>query len=164
MIYNNLMNVNKDLHYMDIAFNLAIKAAKRDEVPVGCVIVSRGKVIAKGFNLKEKGKSPILHAEMVAIRKACKKLKRWRLSDCDIYVTLEPCTMCMGAIISARFNRLIFGAYDPKAGACGSVYDLNEGLLNHTLPITAGVKGEESSRILKDYFIHKRKVKKSEKN
>lgn len=103
-------------------------------------------------------------AEIVAITKACRKLKRWRLSDCVLYVTLEPCAMCMGAIISARLNRLVFGALDPKAGACGSVYNLNEGKLNHTLEVEMGVMQDECSKILKDYFILKRKVKKIEKN
>jgi len=164
MIYNNLMNVNKDLRFMNIAYSQAKKAEKRDEVPVGCVIVKDGRVISKGYNLKETRKNPMMHAEIVAITKACRKLKRWRLSDCDIYVTLEPCVMCMGAIISARINRLVFGAYDPKAGACGSLYDLNEGLLNHTLEVKSEVMQEECSNILKEYFVSKRKAKKIEKS
>ena len=158
------MNVNKDLRFMNIAYSQAKKAEKRDEVPVGCVIVKDGRVISKGYNLKETRKNPMMHAEIVAITKACRKLKRWRLSDCDIYVTLEPCVMCMGAIISARINRLVFGAYDPKAGACGSLYDLNEGLLNHTLEVKSEVMQEECSNILKEYFVSKRKAKKIEKS
>jgi len=154
------MNINNDLKFMQIAYRQAEKAVRLDEVPVGCVIVKDGKVISKGLNLKEKRKNPTLHAEVVAINRACRKLKRWRLSDCDIYVTLEPCTMCMGAIISARFNRLVFGAHDPKAGACGSVYDINEGKLNHTLIVESGIMSDECSMVLKDYFKNKRKAKK----
>jgi tRNA(adenine34) deaminase len=158
------MNIYNDSIFMEHAYKQAKKAVKIDEVPVGCVIVNNGKIIAKTHNLKEKKQNSILHAEMVAIEIASKKLRRWRLSDCDIYVTLEPCVMCMGAILSARFNRLIFGALDPKAGACGSVYDLNEGLLNHQVLITNNVMNKECSAILTDYFKGKREAKRNAKN
>jgi tRNA(adenine34) deaminase len=148
-----------DRVYMVLALNEAKKASRKDEVPVGCVIVSNKKTVSKSHNLKEKKHSPIMHAEIIAIQKASKKLKRWRLSDCDIYVTLEPCPMCMGAILSARFKRLVFGAYDPKAGACGSLYNLNEGKLNHKLEVVSNILDDECSLVLKDYFKGKREAK-----
>lgn len=155
----NGSKVESDKKYMTLALIEAKKASRKDEVPVGCVIVCDDKIISKAHNLKEKRKSSLLHAEILAIEKASKKLKQWRLSDCDIYVTLEPCPMCMGAIINARFKRLVFGAYDPKSGACGSIYDLNEGKLNHILEVKSKILEKECSKILKDYFKEKRTAK-----
>jgi len=148
--------ISNDIKFMQIALAEAEKAYRKDEVPVGCIIVSDGRIVSKAHNTKEKTKSALMHAEISAIEKASRKLKRWRLSDCDIYVTLEPCAMCMGAIISARFDRLVFGAFDPKAGACGSVYNLNEGKLNHIVKVVPKVLEKECSGILKDYFKEKR--------
>ena len=125
-------------------------------VPVGAVIVSNGKVIAKACNARETKKDPLGHAELIAIKKASKKLRRWRLTGCTLYVTLEPCPMCAGAIINARIDHVIFGAYDPKAGAMGSVYDLAEGKLNHKPSVTGGVLEEECARVIRDYFKEKR--------
>ena len=147
---------SNDVAFMTEALKEAKKAAKKDEVPVGCVIVLNNKIIARAHNLKEKKQNALMHAEIVAINRASKRLRRWRLSDCDLYVTLEPCPMCMGAILSARFNRLVFGANDLKAGACESVYHLNDGGLNHTVEISAGVLKEACSNELKSYFRSKR--------
>ncbi len=138
------------------ALKEAEKAAGKDEVPVGCVIVYQNKIIARAHNLKEVKKNALMHAEIAAIQKASRRLKRWRLSGCTLYVTLEPCPMCMGAILSARMDRLVFGAFDPKAGACGSLYQLNEGLLNHTVDVTPGVLKGECAAVLKRYFKSKR--------
>lgn len=145
---------------MKEALKEAKKAQKKDEVPVGAVVVKDGRIIARSHNLREHKKDPSAHAEFMAIQKASKKLKGWRLIGCTLYVTLEPCPMCAGAIINARLPRLVFGASDKKAGAFGSLYDLNEGKLNHTLSITSGVLSDECSTILKDYFKQKRSKKK----
>ena len=113
--------------YMREALRLAERAAKRDEVPVGAVIVRDGRIIARGYNLRESKRSPLAHAEIVAIGKAAKRLHGWRLSGCTLYVTLEPCPMCAGAIVNARIDEVVFGAYDAKAGAMGTLYNLAEG-------------------------------------
>ncbi len=143
--------------YMNEALRMARLAEKRDEVPVGAVVVFRGKVIAKGYNLRETKKSPLAHAEIIAIQKAAKWMGGWRLSDCTLVVTLEPCPMCAGAIVNARIAEVVFGAYDPKAGAFGSVYNLAEGKLNHTPHITGGMLEEECAALLRRYFASKRK-------
>jgi tRNA(adenine34) deaminase len=146
------------------ALKEAEKAAKKGEVPVGAVIVSEGKVIARGHNKRELANDPAAHAEFLAIRAAAKKLKRWRLSGTTLYVTLEPCLMCMGAIILARIPRLVFGALDPKAGACGSLYDISEDKrLNHRVHVTSGVLGVESQEALKDFFRRLRAEKREKK-
>lgn len=148
---------------MAAALKEAEKAAKKGEVPVGAVIVRGGAVISRGYNKKEFGIDPSAHAEMIAIRKAAKKLGSWRLEHATLYVTLEPCLMCMGAIIQARVPRLVFGAFDPKAGACGSLYDVsNDRRLNHRVEVESGVCGPESSILLKDFFALLRRRKKDE--
>jgi len=148
---------------MAAALKEAQKAAKMSEVPVGAVIVKGGVVISRGHNKKEFGIDPSAHAEMIAIRKAAKKLGSWRLEHTTLYVTLEPCLMCMGAIIQARVPRLVFGAFDPKAGACGSLYDVsNDMRLNHRVAVSSGVCGPESSVLLKGFFALLRRRKKSE--
>lgn len=149
---------------MALALKLARKAAKRDEVPVGAVIVQNGRVIAKAYNLRETKHSPLAHAELVAIAKAARRLGGWRLSGCTLYVTLEPCPMCAGAIVNARIDEVVFGAYDPKAGACGSLYNLLEGRLNHAPRVIGGVLAEESSSILKSYFKEKREAERAVKS
>ena len=142
----------------------AIKQAKKawdiDEVPIGCVIVKNGKVIARAYNRRESTQQSIAHAEILAIQKACKKLNSWRLDGCDLYVTLEPCPMCAGAIINSRIDRVYFGAYDPKAGAFGSLLDLNTYGLNHKPEIVGGILQDRCSLILKEYFQAKRQEKK----
>mgnify|MGYP000268300801 CR=1 FL=1 len=146
--------------YMKEALKEAKKAYKKDETPVGAVIVKDGVVIARGHNEKELKNDPTLHAEISAIKKACKKLGTWRLNDCDMYVTLEPCAMCAGAIIQSRVGRLFIGTSDPKAGAVGSVVDiLGIDDFNHKVEVSYGLLMEECSKILKDFFKELRKRK-----
>jgi tRNA(adenine34) deaminase len=153
ILEGKVMRVEEDKKYMTLALREAGKAAARGEVPVGAVIVERGTVVARGFNRKESSHDPTAHAEMAAIRRAAKKLGRWRLTGATLYVTLEPCAMCMGAIIQARIPSLVFAAFDPKAGACGSLFDLSDDRrLNHRVRVSTGVLEEESSVMLKDFF------------
>lgn len=146
-----------DEKFMIEAIKMAQIASKKDEVPVGAVIVHKGKIIAKAYNQRETKKDPLAHAEILAIKKAAKKLAGWRLSGCTLYVTLEPCPMCAGAIINARIDIVVFGAYDPKAGAFGSLYDLAQGKLNHTPKIIGGVLQPKCASVLTNYFKQKRK-------
>jgi len=141
-----------DLYFMKRAIACAKRAASRDEVPVGAVIVKDGVVVATGSNMRERATDAVAHAELIAIRRACKKLGRWRLSDCDLYVTLEPCPMCAGAAINARLRRVVFGAYDQKAGALGTVVDLNSFRFNHLLDVQGGVMEERCAKLLSDFF------------
>lgn len=146
--------------FMKEALKEAKKAYNKDETPVGAVIVKDGIIIAQAHNEKEMKNDPTLHAEISAIRKACKKLGEWRLNDCDLYVTLEPCAMCAGAIIQARVGRLFIGTPDPKAGAVGSVLDLlGVQEFNHRVEVSYGLLEEECSMILKDFFRELRKRK-----
>ena len=151
--------MDSDLHIkmMQEALRLAGKAAEKDEVPVGALIVREGRIIARAYNQRESKKSPTAHAELLAIEKAAKKLGGWRLPGCTLYVTLEPCPMCAGAIVNARVEKVVYGAPDPKAGALGSVYDLAQGKLNHTPEVLSCVLKEECGQILSDYFKKKRK-------
>jgi tRNA(adenine34) deaminase len=151
-----IYNMDEQEKYMREAIAMAKKAERKDEVPVGAVIVKRGEIIARACNLRETKKDPVAHAEILAIKKAAKKLRGWRLENCIIYVTLEPCPMCAGAIVNSRIKQVVFGAYDPKAGALGSLYDLAEGKLNHTPQVTGGVLKDECSIMLKKYFSGKR--------
>ena len=140
------------------ALREAGKAAQQGEVPVGAVVVKDGKVIGRGHNLTEKKQSALVHAEMAALAKASKKLGSWRLNDCDLYVTLEPCTMCAGAIVLSRIRSLIYGADDPKAGAVDSTAKVMENSkLNHRVKATGGILKEECSRILSGFFREVRK-------
>ncbi len=135
------------------ALKEAGKAAQKGEVPVGAVVVFEGKIIGRGHNLTEKRQSVLTHAEMGALARATRKLKSWRLADCDLYVTLEPCTMCAGAIILSRIRRLIYGASDPKAGAVQSTARVMEnGKLNHRVQISDGILKEDCSRVLTGFF------------
>ncbi|MBI3753952.1 MAG: nucleoside deaminase [Deltaproteobacteria bacterium] len=146
-------NLQPETLFMQEALKEAQKAADKKEVPIGAVIVIGNKIIARGYNLKETSANPTAHAEIIAIKKASKKLGKWRLLNSTIYVTLEPCLMCMGALIQARVTRLVFGCYDPKAGACGSVYDVsNDKRLNHRIEVTPGVMAAQCERILKEFF------------
>lgn len=139
--------------FMDAAIKEALKAEKIGEVPVGAVIVHKGKIVSRGYNKRESANDPSAHAEMIAIRSASKKLKSWRLVDTTLYVTLEPCLMCMGAIIQARIPRLVFASFDPKAGACGSIYDVsNDKRLNHRVEVETGIRDAESKAMLKNFF------------
>ncbi|HHV96735.1 MAG TPA: nucleoside deaminase [Clostridiaceae bacterium] len=139
--------------FMEQAYKEALKAYRKNEVPIGAVIVKNGEIIARGHNEKELKQDATLHAEITAIRKACKKLNSWRLNDCDMYVTLEPCPMCAGALIQARIRTLYIGALDPRAGAAGSVIDVfNVKEFNHKVEIIYGIMEEECSEILKRFF------------
>ncbi len=143
------------------ALKEAKKAYEKNEVPVGCVIVKDGKIIARGHNLKEIKCDTTKHAEIIAIQKASKKLKSWRLIDCDMYVTLEPCSMCTGAIIQSRISKLYFGAFDLKTGAVGSVLNLLEDYkFNHQVEFQGGILKNECENILKQFFKELRNNKK----
>ena len=145
--------------FMRAALKEAQKAALEGEAPIGCVIVKGDKIISRGRNAREKKKNALLHAETVAIDKACKKLSGWRLWECDLYVTLEPCPMCTGAIINSRIRRVFIGAMDPKAGAMGSVVDLTSFPFNHKPEIHTGLLADESQSLLKEFFRNLRKQK-----
>ncbi|HYE82235.1 MAG TPA: tRNA adenosine(34) deaminase TadA [Clostridia bacterium] len=143
--------------FMQKALEEAQKAFDKDEVPVGAVIVRNGEIVAAAHNCRELSKDATAHAEMLAIREACEALGGWRLLDCDMYVTLEPCTMCSGAIMHARIERLYIGAMDPKGGAAGSILNLFEDYhFNHRTEVTKGILENECSQILKDFFKRKR--------
>lgn len=149
--------------FMKAALKEAQKAYNKLEVPVGCVIVRDGKIIARAHNLKETKTDTTKHAEILAIQKASKKLKSWRLLDCDMYVTLEPCSMCTGAIINSRIRKVYYGAHDQKTGAIGSVFNLLEDYtFNHKVEYEAGILEQECEKILKDFFKELRKIKKTE--
>ena len=149
-----------DEKYMKIALREAEKAREEDEVPIGAVIVVDGKVIARGRNNRERTQNAINHAEIIAISKACKKTGSWRLDGATLYVTIEPCPMCMGAILNARIPRVVFGATDKKGGCCGTLYNLNEGKFNHVCEIERGVLEEECGKIIRTYFEDKRRKQK----
>ena len=150
------MNVQE--RYMKQALTLAKKAALLDEVPIGCVIEYQGKIIGRGYNRRTTDKNVLAHAEITAIRKACKKMGDWRLEDCTMYVTLEPCQMCAGAIVQARVKRVVIGCMNPKAGCAGSVLNiLQEDKFNHQVEIEQGVLEEECSTMLTDFFKSLRK-------
>lgn len=148
---------NVDDKFMLEALKEAEKSANFDEVPVGAVIVKDGKIIARGHNLREKSNDPTAHAEIVAIRKACKKLKSWRLEGCTIYVTIEPCSMCAGTLLWTRIQRIVYGASDPKGGALGSSYNLFEVKnINHRVEITRGVLESKCASHMISFFRSKR--------
>ena len=146
-----------DEMYMREALSLAAEAAAEGEVPVGAVAGCEGEIVGIGRNRRELGKNALYHAELEAIDAACKRLGGWRLHKCEIYVTLEPCPMCTGAIINARLKRLVYGARDPKAGSAGSVVNLFELPYNHTPQVRAGVLEEECAQILRQFFRKLRK-------
>lgn len=153
--------MNEHEKYMKAALKQAEIAKKYDEVPIGAVIVKDGKIIARGHNLKEKKKNAIYHAEMVAITKAVKKIGNWNLKDCAIYVTLEPCLMCTGALIQSRIGHIYYGTNDPKGGAIESVVELKKIKgINHYPNTSKGLLQEECSNILKEFFRKKREDKK----
>ena len=141
-----------DAEYMQIALQLAREAAEEGEVPVGAVVVRDGEIIGRGRNRREVNKNALAHAELEAIHNACTHLGGWQLVGCTLYVTLEPCPMCAGAIINSRIERVVQGALNPKAGSCGSVVDLFALPYNHHPEMVTGVLGEECSAILKRFF------------
>ena len=146
-------SVNIQEKFMNEALKQAQKAFNKNEVPVGAVIVKNNKIIARAYNLKETKNDTTKHAEIIAIQKASKKLEAWRLTDCEMYVTLEPCSMCAGAIIQARVKKIYIGTMDPKTGACGSVYNmLKDYKFNHTVEIEYGILQKKCEKILKNFF------------
>jgi len=146
-----------DLEAMDLALGEARSAGEEGDVPVGAVVVAGGKVVAAAGNRREATGDPTAHAEVIALRAAAVALGTWRLSDATLYVTLEPCPMCAGALVAARVARLVFACADPKAGACGSLYNLCvDPRLNHELEVVAGVRREEASQLLSGWFAERR--------
>ncbi|MFP3392199.1 tRNA adenosine(34) deaminase TadA [Brevibacillus sp. SIMBA_040] len=144
--------------FMMAAIEEAGKAAVIGEVPIGAVIVRNGEIVGRGYNLRETQKDPTLHAEMIAIREASEKLGGWRLIGCTLYVTLEPCPMCAGAIVQSRIEQVVYGARDPKAGCAGTLMNLlEEPRFNHQVPVIEGVLAEECAQLLKDFFRGLRK-------
>ena len=147
----------QDLTYMRMALDLARQAANQDEVPIGAVVVSGGEIVGQGYNLREQGKDATLHAEMIAIREACVNMGGWRLPDSTIYVTLEPCPMCAGAMLNARIGRLVYAAKDKKGGAAGSVVDIpGSPGFNHHIEVEGGVLADEAVALLQEFFRRKR--------
>lgn len=150
--------------FMKEALKEAKKAYEKEEIPVGAIIAKDGKIIARAHNQKETKKDTTKHAELLAIQKASTKFDAWRLEDCEMYVTLEPCTMCMGAIINSRLKKLYFGTPDQKTGACGSFIDLTQYKYNHIVEIEQGILQEECEQILKKFFKELREKKKQLKS
>ena len=147
----------RDLTFMSLALEEARQAAREGEIPVGAVLVKKGQVVARAHNRREQDHDATAHAELLVIRQACEKLGRWRLTDCTLYVTLEPCPMCAGAIWNARIGRLVYGAWDSAAGACGSQFNLPaHPSLNFRTQVTAGVMEEECRKILQDFLKARR--------
>ena len=141
-----------DLQFMDEALALAREAAAEGEVPVGCVITRNGEIVGRGRNRRETGRTALGHAEIEAIAEACRNLGGWRLWECTLYVTLEPCPMCAGAIVNARIPRVVFGASDAKCGACGSVCDIFSMEFNHHPTVTKGIREAECGQLLTEFF------------
>lgn len=157
-------SMTQDEKYMKAAITQAKKAAALNEVPIGCVIVQDGKIIARGYNRRNTDKNTLAHAELAAIRKASKKTGDWRLEDCTMYVTLEPCQMCAGAIVQSRLKRVVIATMNPKAGCAGSVLNLLQmEAFNHQVEITRGVREEECAALLSDFFRKLRQKKKTAK-
>lgn len=154
---NQLRVTSEDEEFMKLALEEARVAASEDEVPIGAVIVRDGKIIARTHNRREGSKCATHHAEILAIEEACRTLGGWRLPDTTLYVTLEPCAMCAGAIINARIPRVVYGAKDIRFGAMGSLLDINSLPLNHRAEVSAGVLGDEARETLGEYFRAKRK-------
>lgn len=155
---NDSAAIEKHKYYMGLALELAKEAERQDEVPVGAIVVFNDQVVGRGYNKKEQSQCATRHAEIEAIEEASRTIGAWRLIDCDLYVTLEPCSMCAGAIVQARLRHVYFGATDPKAGAVVSLYNLlGDTRLNHQSKVIAGYLSEECGEILKAFFARKRK-------
>jgi tRNA(adenine34) deaminase len=149
--------VSLDESFMRKALAEAKQAAEAGEVPIGCVMVHEGVIVARAHNRRETWNDPTAHAELIALREAARKLGRWRLTGATLYVTAEPCAMCAGALVLARVDRLVYGCDDPKAGACGSVFDIvREPQLNHRIKVVSGVLAEDCGQVLKEFFTHRR--------
>lgn len=153
-----------DIAWMEKCLALARRAGGMNEVPIGAIVVAEGKIVGRGYNLRETRRRPTAHAELIAIESAARKLGRWRLEETTLYVTLEPCLMCWGAIVLARIPRVVYGAKDPKAGVCGSILSLHEeSRFNHRPEVEGGVLAEECGKVLSDFFSGLRREKKRER-
>jgi tRNA(adenine34) deaminase len=151
------MNIESDEKYMKLALEQAGIAEENGDVPIGAVIVFENQVIGKAYNQREQLQDPTAHAEIIALTQAAAALENWHLNGCTMYVTLEPCPMCAGALVLARMDRLVYGCDDPKTGACGSLYDIvRDKRLNHRLAVTSGVLADECSKLLQEFFQKKR--------
>ena len=148
--------MERDVEFMNAALALAEKAASMGEIPVGAVVVRDGEIIGTGHNLRENKKSATAHAEVLAIEAACEKVGDWRLTGCTLYVTLEPCPMCAGAIVNSRIERVVYGCSDSAAGCCGSLINFNAYPFNHAFLIESGVCEERSRELIKSFFDNKR--------
>ena len=161
MAIEELQN-KKDQRFMQLAIEAAKIAHDNGDVPIGAVIVHQGQIIAKAYNQREQLADPTAHAEIIALTQAAAALQSWRLNGCTIYVTLEPCPMCAGALVLARMDRLVYGCDDPKTGACKSLYNIvQDNRLNHTLDVTSGIMQEQCSQLLQDFFAKRRKENKN---
>ncbi len=155
--------INQDEKYMREAIRQAKKAYALGEVPIGCVIVYEGKIIGRGYNRRTIDKNALAHAEIAAIKKACKKMGDWRLEECTMYVTLEPCQMCSGAIVQSRMKKVVIGCMNPKAGCAGSILNLLQiEEFNHQVELTVGVLEEDCSHMMKQFFQELREKKRQE--
>ena len=166
-ILKNMINNSfiEDRKYMEQAIKQAKKAAEIDEVPIGCVIVYKDKIIARGYNKRNSKKNTLCHAEIEAINKASKKIGDWRLEDCTMYVTLEPCPMCAGAIVQSRMKRVVIGTMNPKAGCAGSIINLLQiDKFNHKVIVDTGIRQDECKSLMKEFFRNLRKRKSEEKS
>ena len=153
-----------DAHFMNEAIKQAKKAYLQDEVPIGCVIVQDDKIIARAYNKRNTQRNPLAHAEIIAINKAAKLVNDWRLEDCTMYITLEPCQMCAGAIVQARIPRVVIGSMNPKAGCAGSILNLLQvQAFNHQVELVKGVMEDECTQMLQNFFKELRERKKEEK-
>ncbi len=150
-------NLKDDQRYMKMAIEQAGIAEENGDVPIGAVIVYKNQIIAKAYNQRQQLQDPTAHAEIIALTQAAAFMQSWRLNGCTIYVTLEPCPMCAGALVLSRMDRLVYGCDDPKTGACKSLYNIvQDERLNHRLKVTSGVLAEECSKLLQDFFQHRR--------
>ena len=153
-----LIALENDSRYMTEAIKEAVAAFDEDEVPIGCVIVYQGKIIGRAHNQRETLKDPTAHAEVLAITQAASYLDNWRLTGCTMYVTLEPCTMCAGALVLSRIDKVVYGPTDPKGGACGTLYNIvDDSNLNHRIEVVSDFMAEPSRKLLQDFFAQKRK-------
>jgi tRNA(adenine34) deaminase len=158
MIYNN----KEDERFMKLAIEQAQIAEENGDVPIGAVIVHNGRIIGKAYNQREQLQDPTAHAEIIALTQAAAALENWHLNGCTMYVTLEPCCMCAGALVLARMERLVYGCDDPKAGACKSLYNIvRDERLNHRLEVTCGVLAEQCGQLLQEFFAHRRQENKN---
>ena len=161
-LWREVLDVKNDTYFMSLAIEAAKRSAELGEVPVGAVVVKDGEVVAVSSNKREQIKDATAHAETEAIRQACEKLGRWRLSDCELYVTLEPCPMCAGAILNAKINRVVYGAKDPRGGALGSLIDLRSYPFYHKPIVECGIMADECKALLREFFVKKREENKTD--